>query len=121
MAKKPTRSDGPTGLELLKQDLKSGQFGRLYLFCGEEAYLRDHYLQALQDKLLDGPARDFNYHRFTPETTTMQTFSDALDALPMLAQRTLRAPFYINLCLFVLLAVLSIAISRLPAAHEKAE
>lgn len=39
----------------------------------------------------------------------------------LLAQRTLRAPFYINLCLFVLLAVLSIAISRLPAAHEKPE
>lgn len=89
MAKKTTRIDGPTGLELLKQDLKSGQFGRLYLFCGEEAYLRDHYLQALQDKLLDGPARDFNYHRFTPETMGLQAFSDALDALPMLAQRTL--------------------------------
>lgn len=36
----------------------------------------------------------------------------------MLAQRSLRFPFYVNLGLFVVLAVLAIAISRLPAADE---
>ena len=36
----------------------------------------------------------------------------------MLAQRSLRFPFYVNLGLFAVLAVLAIAISRLPAADE---
>ena len=50
MAKKPAKKDGPSGLDLLKADLKTGRFGRLYLFHGEEHYLRDHYLKLLQDQ-----------------------------------------------------------------------
>lgn len=38
-----------------------------------------------------------------------------------LAQRTLRAPFYVNLGLFVVLAVLSVAISRLQNANQDGE
>ena len=38
-----------------------------------------------------------------------------------LAQRTLRAPFYVNLSLFVVLAVLSVAISRLQNANQDGE
>ena len=38
----------------------------------------------------------------------------------MLAQRSLRFPFYVNLGLFAVLAVLAIAISRLPAADKDA-
>ena len=88
MAKKPARKDGPTGLETLKADLKSGQYGRLYLFHGEEHYLRDHYLQMLRDKLLEGPAGDFNFHRFTQENLDLQKLSDAVDALPMMAEHS---------------------------------
>ena len=89
MAKKSVKKEAPDGLSVLKADLKAGTFGRLYFFCGEEHYLRDHYLQMLQDKLLDGPARDFNYHRFTPETMDLQELADAVDALPMMAQCSL--------------------------------
>ena len=89
MAKKPAKKDGPSGLDLLKNDFKSGQYGRLYFFHGEEHYLRDHYLQMLQDKLLDGPAKDFNFHRFTQEGMDFQELADAVDALPMMAQSSL--------------------------------
>ena len=88
MAKKPVKKEGTSGLDTLKADLKSGQYGRLYLFHGEEHYLRDHYLQMLQNKLLDGPARDFNYHRFTQESLDLQGLADAVDALPMMAQNS---------------------------------
>lgn len=89
MAKKPAKQDGPSGLDTLKADLKAGQYGRLYLFHGEEHYLRDHYLQMLQSRLLDGPASDFNFHRFTQETMDLQELSNAVDALPMLAEYSL--------------------------------
>lgn len=86
MAKKQTKPQGPDGVSLLKQDLKSGQFGRLYFFCGEEHYLRDHYLQQLKKKLLDGPAEAFNYHRFTQENMNLEELADAVEAMPMMAE-----------------------------------
>lgn len=86
MAKK---NEKPETLPVLKQDLKTGQFGRLYLFHGEEHYLRDHYLGQLKKKLLDGPAEDFNYHRFTQENLNWQAVADAVEAMPMMAEHSL--------------------------------
>lgn len=88
MAKK-TYKDEQDHLSVLKQELKSGQFERLYLFFGEEHYLRDHYLQQLKDKLLDGPAADFNYHRFNQENMDLQALASAVEAMPMMAQWSL--------------------------------
>lgn len=88
MAKKSYQPE-QDNLSIFKQDLKSGQFGRLYLFFGEEHYLRDHYLQQLKDKLLDGPAADFNYHRFNQENMDLQAFAAAVEAMPMMAQWSL--------------------------------
>ena len=78
-----------TALDRLKRDLKQEQVGRLYFFHGQEHYLRDHYLRMLQDKLLQGPASEFNYHRFTQENMDLQQLADAVDALPMMAQSSL--------------------------------
>jgi len=85
MAKKSLKEE-QDNLSVLKQDLKTGEYGRLYFFYGEEHYLRDHYLQQLKTKLLDGPAEDFNYHRFTQENMDLQSFADAVEAMPMMAQ-----------------------------------
>ena len=84
MAKKSGKEED--NLSALKQDLKTGQYGRLYFFYGEEHYLRDHYLQLMKNKLLDGPAEDFNYHRFTQENMNLQSFADAVEAMPMMAE-----------------------------------
>ena len=86
MAKKPANREGTGSLNQLKADLKAGQFGRLYLFHGEEHYLRDHYLQMLRSKLLDGPAEEFNYHRFTQENMDFEMLADAVEAMPMMAE-----------------------------------
>ncbi len=86
MAKK---NDAPQNLQVLKQDLKSGQYGRLYLFYGEEHYLRDYYLEQLKKKLLDGPAEDFNYHRFTQENIDWSALAAAVEAMPMMAEHSL--------------------------------
>ena len=89
MAKKKIGQEGPSGMDLLKRDLKAGTYGRLYLFYGEEHFLRDHYLQQLQKHLLDGPAAEFNYHRFTQETMRLEALADAVEAMPMMAERSL--------------------------------
>ena len=36
----------------LKKDLSAGTIGSLYIFHGEEAYLRDHYLDQMKQKLI---------------------------------------------------------------------
>ena len=76
------------GLQRLKADLKNGEFQNFYIFCGEEAYLREHYLRMLTGKLTGGPAGAFNEHRFSAEQLTPEVFSEALEAMPMMAERT---------------------------------
>ena len=78
-----------TGLKNLKTALKTGDFARLYFFYGEERYLLEYYLSALRKKLVDGPLEDFNYRRLTPETVNVQSLRDAVEAMPMMAEKTM--------------------------------
>lgn len=89
MAKKDVKHEGPSGLDRLKAQLKSGELEHLYFFYGEERFLRDHYLTMLQDKLLEGPTRDFNFHRLDADHVDLRELADAVDALPMMAQSSL--------------------------------
>ena len=78
----------PDEVGRLKQAIRAGQPERLYFFHGEEVFLMHHYLAQMQEKLIDDLTRDFNAHRFTQETFSVQDFSDAVEALPMMAERT---------------------------------
>ena len=40
----PKSKPDTSGFEKLKKDLSAGRPDRLYIFHGEETYLRDHYL-----------------------------------------------------------------------------
>ena len=79
---------GPDELSRLKAAIKTESPERLYFFHGEEVFLLHHYLNELRKKLIDELTQDFNSHRFTQETFTVQGFSDAVEALPMMAERT---------------------------------
>ncbi len=87
MAKKTEASSA--GYEQLKKDLAQKQPGRFYIFSGEEDYLQRYYLGMLRKQLLDGPAEDFNYHRLTQENLTAQLLYDSIEALPMMAERSM--------------------------------
>ena len=78
----------PDELSLLKAAIKNESPERLYFFHGEEVFLLHHYLGELRKKTIDPLTQDFNAHRFTQETFTVQAFSDAVEALPMMAERT---------------------------------
>lgn len=73
----------------LKQDLSKGVPGPLYIFHGEEAYLRDHYLHQLKQALIPAGMDGFNYHRLSGKGLTVQRLADTVDALPMMSQRTM--------------------------------
>ncbi len=72
-------------LDRLKTDLKSKQPGSFYIFHGPEAYLRDHYLESLRNLLVEDFAEAFNYHRFSPETISLQAVADSVNAIPMMS------------------------------------
>lgn len=73
----------------LKKDISAGTLGRLYIFCGEEAYLRDYYLGQMKAKLLPAGMEEFNYHTFSGKETDLHALAGAVDALPMMSERTL--------------------------------
>lgn len=76
-------------LQLLKTALKNKAPGRLYVFHGEETFLLRHYLTQLRKILLDPLTESFNYHRLNSETFELQSFADAVENLPMMAEATL--------------------------------
>ncbi len=87
MAKK-----GETGadqLPALKAAIKEKQPESLYIFHGEEMFLLHHYLQQLKNAVLDELTESFNFHRFTQENFDIRSFADAVENLPMMAERTL--------------------------------
>ncbi len=87
MAKKQMPEE--SGLRKLKQDMRTGEFSRLYFFYGEERYLQEYYMGALRKKLVSGPMEEFNYRRLTAETMSLPALLDAVEAMPMMADYTL--------------------------------
>lgn len=83
MAKKQTQD---TALRDLKAALKEKKPEHLYIFHGEEAFLRHYYLNQLQKLLIQGPAADFNFHRLNEETMSLDAFQNAVEAIPMMAE-----------------------------------
>ncbi len=77
------------GAAILRADMKNGTIGNFYIFHGEESYLRTYYLEQLRSRILEGPAEAFNFHRFDAKSFSADDFSDAVDALPVMAERTL--------------------------------
>lgn len=87
MAKKAAGEQN--NLQTLKEQLKTGAFSTCYVLYGDEDYLRGYYLERLRKKLLNGPAEEFNHHRFTKEGLDWDAVSAAVEAMPMMAERSL--------------------------------
>ena len=72
----------------LKTKLKSGNPDGWYIFCGEENFLKRHYLGELRKACLTDPALDaFNHLVMEGEKIDFGAISDALKAPPMMAER----------------------------------
>ena len=85
----PKGKPDASGLTQLKKDLSQGKPGHLYLLHGEETYLRDHYLGQLKALLLSGGMGAFNLHELKGADLSPHALEEAVDCLPMMAERTL--------------------------------
>lgn len=88
MAAKATKKSG-AALEKLRADIKSGSLENVYIFYGEETYLRDRYLEELKALLVPEGFEEFNYHRLSGKGLTVQDLTEVVEAMPMMAQHTL--------------------------------
>jgi len=77
------------GYQQLKKDLSAGKPGQLYIVHGEETYLRDFYLGRLKELLLTGGMGEFNLHQISAKEMSPHRLEEAIDCLPMMAERTL--------------------------------
>ncbi|MDR0382288.1 MAG: DNA polymerase III subunit delta [Oscillospiraceae bacterium] len=77
------------GLARLKQDLRAGTPARLYVFYGEESYLRQHYLAELKKQLVMPGFEGFNYEFFEGRGLVAERLQEAVEGLPAFAPRKL--------------------------------
>ena len=85
----PKGKPDTAGYQKLKKDLSGKNPGQLYIFHGEETYLRDHYLGRLREMLLSGGMGEFNLHEIAAKDMSPHALEEAVDCLPMMAERTL--------------------------------
>jgi len=86
--KKSTGKDG-AAFQTLKQAISTGDIGNLYIFYGEETYLRDYYLQALRKKLLPSGMEAFQYHVLEAKDCSVYRLRELTDTIPLFGGRTL--------------------------------
>lgn len=89
MANATKTSKKSEALQKLKADLKEGTLGCAYIFCGEESYLREYYLEEVRKQLIPAGFEEFNYHRMEGKGLTVQALAEMAEAMPMMAERTL--------------------------------
>jgi len=78
-----------TAMRELKRALKEGAPRKLYVFHGEEAFLRDYYLARLKQAILPDGLEDFNLHAARGKDCSVDWIEQAVDCLPMMSGRTL--------------------------------
>jgi len=89
MAVTKKKSGGNAAYEQMRADLAAGTLGTVYIFHGEESYLREYYLTEIRKSLVPAGFEEFNYHKLEGKGLTVQTLAEMAEAMPMLAERTM--------------------------------
>lgn len=85
----PQKKSSQDALKQLKDALKRGTPANLYIFYGQEDYLRDYYLEQLKSQILTGGMESFNLHTFQGKDLELQALTQAVEAMPMMSERSL--------------------------------
>lgn len=75
-------------MKSLNEDLKTGQFNQIYLFYGEEAYLKRYYKERFV-KAMVSEGDTMNYSYFEGKNTNPKAVIDLAETLPFFAERRL--------------------------------
>ena len=84
----PPKKSDHSSLKALKAQLKAKELGSLYVFHGEETYLREYYLDRVREVLLPPGTEDFNFKVLEGKETDVREITATADCLPMMAQHT---------------------------------
>jgi DNA polymerase III subunit delta len=77
----------PSAIRALKSALEQQTFDRVYLFHGDDDYLKEEKVRALIERATDPGTRDFNLEVLRAADADSGSLRMALDALPMMAER----------------------------------
>lgn len=73
----------------LKEALKTGDFENVYLFYGEEAYLKKQYQEKFYNAIIPQGSEAFNYTFFEGKSVEVSTIGDACETLPFMNDKRL--------------------------------
>ncbi len=74
-------------MQRLIQDIKTGQFSRMYLLYGEEGYLRKQYRDKLKEAIIGDD--NMNYHYYEGKDIPIGEVIDQAETLPFFAEKRL--------------------------------
>lgn len=75
--------------DALKRAIKENELENIYAFHGEERYLLEHYLKRIRGLILPEGMEEFNHKTFSGQGFDVSEFSEAVDSLPVFAEKTL--------------------------------
>ncbi len=70
----------------LKEQLNMGKLQKLYLFYGEEEYLKEYYINKIFDMVPDGGLEEFNRIKIEG-TANYNIYDDAFEGMPMMTDK----------------------------------
>ena len=73
-------------MERINQDIKTKEFGRLYVLCGDDEYFRNFYKNKLK-KALEVEENAMNYSEFNGKGVDENAIMDAARTVPFFAER----------------------------------
>lgn len=76
-----------TGLVSVREHIRNKDFAPVYLFFGEEDFLKEYYFKTIRDTICEGPMADFNCISFEGGECDLKEISMALDTPPMMADK----------------------------------
>lgn len=77
-----------TGLEELKKQIKDKNLDKLYLFYGEEDYLKEYYIEKIKEAVPHNGFPEFN-HLFFNGKLPFSEYDDAWESFPMMSDKKL--------------------------------
>ena len=90
MAKKKAPAQNKA-FQKLKADLEAKTLGNVYIFYGEETYLREHYLKMVKKALVSEGFEAFNFHAAEGRDLNARALAEMAEAMPVMAERTMIA------------------------------
>lgn len=73
----------------LRQDTAEGRLETLYLFYGEETYLKEYYKNRLLEIVGSQGLAEFNITTLEGDTLTLSALTDAVESLPVMGEKKL--------------------------------